>query len=382
MRILHVISSTDRRGSQIFASDLAHALKDAGVDQRVVSLRGSAGPATSFSVPCLTLRSPEHRQRRLEPSLAVALRRSIRLADPDVVQAHGGETLKYLVPAMVGIAAPLVYRRIGSTPTWATSRGQRMLHAALARRADMVVAVSEATREETIREMGVAEDRVVTIPNGVNLDRVTARRGREEVRAELGVGSEARLVASVGALTWEKDPVGLVRVVADVASDVPEAIFLIVGDGPLRRDVELAVHRAGLVERVRLLGVRDDVPDVLGASDLLLLASATEGMPAVVIEAGALGVPVAAYAVGGVPEVVSDGRTGLLAPARDREQLADRVRRLLRDDGLRTAMGREARARSRTRFHVREIAPAYVEVYRRLADPERPEVGVTERIPR
>ena len=382
MRILHVISSTDRRGSQIFASDLVLALKDAGVDQRVASLRGGAGPATTFSVPCATLRSPEHRRRRVEPSLAVALRRFIRIADPDVVQAHGGETLKYLVPAMVGIAAPVVYRRIGSTPTWATNRGQRMLHAALARRADMVVAVSEATREETIREMGVAKDRIVTIPNGVDLDRMTARRGREEVRAELGVGSGARLVASVGALTWEKDPVGLVRVVADVVSDVPEAIFLMVGDGPLRRDVERAVRRAGLVEHVRLLGVRDDVPDVLGACDLLVLASATEGMPAVVIEAGALGVPVAGYAVGGVPEVVSDGRTGLLAPARDGAQLADRVRRLLTDDGLRSAMGREARARSRARFHVRAIAPAYLEVYRRLADPKRPEVGVTARIPR
>lgn len=381
MRILHVISSTDRRGAQIFASDLAHALQASGVQQDVVALRAGHEPSAAFPVPCRILRAAEHRQRRVHPSLAMALRRSVRITEPDVIQAHGGETLKYLVPATIGMAIPLVYRRIGSTPVWATNRAQRLLHAALARRAAIVIAVSEATRHE-IRGMGVALDRITMIPNAIDLDRVIARRGRREVRDDLGVEPDAPLVASVGALTWEKDPIGLVDVVAEVATSMPDAIFLLVGDGPLRRQIEGTIDRAGLAGQLRLLGVRDDVPDVLAACDLLLLASASEGMPAVVIEAGALGVPVAAYAIDGVPEVVSDGRTGLLAPASDRRQLADRVRRLLRDPGLRAALGREARTWCRSRYDIRDIALKYLEVYRRLVDPNPAAAGVEARIPR
>src|SRR3970282_151677 len=101
----------------------------------------------------------------------------------------------------------------------------------------------------------------------------------------------------------------------------PEAVFVLVGDGPLAPEVNAEIASRGMGGHVRPLGVRTDVPDVFGASDVLLLASSTEGSPAVVIEAGLLGLPVAAYAVGGVPEQVRDGVTGILAPPGDRARL-------------------------------------------------------------
>ena len=133
------------------------------------------------------------------------------------------------------------------------------------------------------------------------------------MRAELDLDSETPLVVSLGALTWEKDPLGHVDVVARAAEARPIA-HVFVGDGPLRGQLERAISRRSPNYRPRLLGSRDDVGDLLAAADALLLASRTEGMPASVIEAGLAGLPVIGYALSGVPEVVVDGVTGRLVP--------------------------------------------------------------------
>ena len=145
------------------------------------------------------------------------------------------------------------------------------------------------------------------------------------------------------------------------------AVHLFAGDGPLRQELAAAAGRLGLTDRVRLLGSRDDVGDLLAASDLLLFASRTEGMPASVIEAGAAGVPVAGTALAGVPEVVVDGQTGLLAAPGDLDGLRAALDRLLGDGELRAAMGRAARTRCRDRFGIDAIAGAYLALYEELA---------------
>jgi glycosyltransferase involved in cell wall biosynthesis len=365
MRILHLVSSTDRRGAQIFASDLVGALKAAGTEQRVVALRAAAGPATSFEAPALALRA-NGSSARFDGRILGGLVREIARFEPDVIQAHGGEALKYAVPATIGRRIPVVYRRIGSTPEWASSAAQRSLYGVLARRAAAVVAVSEATREETLRVFRVPAERAVTIPNAVDARRLKTQKTRDEVRGELGVSGSAPLVVSAGALTWEKDPVGQVEIAASVLDEAPDAVFALAGDGPLSADARAAIAGLGLQDRVRLLGVRTDVPDLLGAGDVLLLASSTEGSPAVVIEAGLLGLPVAAYAVGGVPEQVDDGVTGILAPAGDRAALAADLARLLRDADRRREMGRRHLLRCRDEFEIGAVAPRYLEVYERL----------------
>ena len=179
--------------------------------------------------------------------------------------------------------------------------------------------------------------------------------------------ADATAVLSLGALTWEKDPVGHLETSAPVLARHPGAVHLFAGDGPLRQELAAAAGRLGLTDRVRLLGSRDDVGDLLAASDLLLFASRTEGMPASVIEAGAAGVPVAGTALAGVPEVVVDGQTGLLAAPGDLDGLRAALDRLLGDGELRAAMGRAARTRCRDRFGIDAIAGAYLALYEELA---------------
>jgi glycosyltransferase involved in cell wall biosynthesis len=174
-------------------------------------------------------------------------------------------------------------------------------------------------------------------------------------------------VLSLGALTWEKDPLGHLEVTAPLLRRQPHVVHLFAGDGPLRAELEAAAANDGLGARVLVLGSRDDVGDLLAASDLLLFASRTEGMPASLIEAGMAGLPVAGTALPGVPEVVEHGTTGLLVPPGDRDNLRGAVARLLADRSLRAAMGDAARDRCLARHGIDPIAAAYRRVFEEVA---------------
>jgi glycosyltransferase involved in cell wall biosynthesis len=361
MRVLHVVSTTRRRGGETFASDLVAALAGMGIDQRVGVLRRTSADVV-FAAPISTLgRGGDREVLRLR-----TLRRLgdlIRAWEPDIIQAHGGEALKYAALAGGRRSGRLCYRRIGSAHPRTTFGGRRLAYGALMRRAARVVALSDAIREETVRRFRVAPDRVVTIPNGVDPDRLQPRRRRAETRAALGLPAAGPVVLSVGALTWEKNPVGAVDVAGPVLRSTPGAALVLVGDGPLRAAALDAVRRLDLDGRVLVLGNRDDVPDVMAAGDLLLLSSRTEGVPGVAIEAAMAGVPAVGYAVGGVEEVVRDGVTGLLAPPEDPSALTGHLRELLGDDQRREKMGRAAAEWSRPKFAIGRIAPRYRELY-------------------
>lgn len=372
MRVLHVVAKAQRRGAEVFASDLVRALADRGVDQRVAIVRGNGNPDVDFAAP-VTMLGADGKVTpgvRMHLGALLSLRNLVRDWAPDVVQAHGGEALKYSIPVSTR-RARVVYRRIGAVGYWVAPGLRRVGHGELIRRAARIVAVAEAVRREMIEVFRLPPERIVTIPNAVDALRVTPRRGRREVRRSLGIPDGAPVVLSMGALSSEKDPLGHLAIAGAALRGVPGAVHLVAGDGPLRAQVEAEVERAGLEDRVILLGNRPDVADLLGASDALLLASLTEGMPAVVIEAGIAGVPVAAYAVAGVPEVVLDGETGLLAAPGDAGGLSGKLTGLLADAGLREGLGRRAAEVCRERFEIRPVAGSYLGVYEKLASRRR-----------
>ncbi len=140
----------------------------------------------------------------------------------------------------------------------------------------------------------------------------------------------------------------------------------LVGDGPLRPVVEKTVVEMGLEGRVLFLGVRNDVPKLLAASDVLVLSSEYEGVPLTVLEAMAAGKPVIATAVGGVPELVEDGVTGILVPPRNPEALAQGILRLAKDADLRQRMGKAAQQWALERFDIARTAREYEALYLRL----------------
>ena len=349
----------------MFAADLIRALSASGVDQHVAVLRGSQPLPAGFEAPVDVLSSGHGRQipgLRMDPMIAWRLRSLCRRWRPHVVQVHGGEPFKYAA-LVAGRRDRIVYRRIGLSPQRATRGFTGRTYRQLMRRCRMIVAVAEAVRRETIDEFGVAADRVVTIPRGVDPARVGSPLGREASRERLSIPTDVPVIISLGALSWEKDPLAQLEVMEGVRRVFPRSVHLIAGDGPLRHDVEKQADRAGLDGLARILGSRSDVADLLAAADILLLASKVEGMPGCVIEAGMSGLPVVSYAVAGVPEVVIDGETGFLVGPGEIGGLIDRTIELLRDPTQRARMGAAARDRCTAAYDIGVIAPKYLEIY-------------------
>jgi glycosyltransferase involved in cell wall biosynthesis len=196
----------------------------------------------------------------------------------------------------------------------------------------------------------------VVIHNGVELPRATAEESRS---------GPCRLL-TVGRLQAPKDPLTLVRALAELARP-GEAV--IAGDGPDRPAVESEVRRLGLESVVRLAGERNDVEELLAAADLFVLSSRSEGLPLSILEAMAAGLPVVASSVGGVPELVVEGETGLLVPPGDPHALAAAIERLLDDSALRRRLGAAGRTRVSEHFDLASARRAHLDLYRTvLAD--------------
>jgi glycosyltransferase involved in cell wall biosynthesis len=374
VRVLHIVSTGRRRGAEVFASDLVGALKE-GVEQHVVVLRGEEPVDVTYGAPVSVL-GEDRPNEALRLATVLSLRRVLRAWEPDVIQAHGGEALKYSFLADRREGDRVVYRRIGSVHPRTTFGLRKAAYGAMMRRASRVVALGKAAREETIRVFGVRGERIVTISNGVDPIRIRPGWTRDQIRGNLGLAPDAAVGLSLGALTWEKDPLAQVEVAAQVLRRSDRAVFLFAGEGPLRGEVSRAVVRSGLEGRVILLGNRPDPGNLLVASDVLFMTSRTEGVPGAAIEGAMAGLPVVAYATGGVAEVVRDGTTGLLARPGDREGLAGHALSLLEDEDRRRTMGRAAMEWSRARFDIGLVAPKYLRLYRNvLADRSGSRIG-------
>jgi len=229
------------------------------------------------------------------------------------------------------------------------------------------IAVSRANIELGV-ELGLfPEGKVTLIRSGIELGvfRQAAAR-REDVRSSLGVGPAEKLVGMVACFKPQKNPVDFVRLAAEVLKKVPGARFVLAGDGVLRPDVEGEIEKRGLSKRVRLLGWRRDIADVIASLDVLVLTSLWEGLPRVLPQAMAAGRPVVAYRVDGSPEAVAQGESGYLVEPGDYRAAAARVVGILEDDAAAAAMG-EAGAARVEEFDADLMVRQQEDLYRRLA---------------
>jgi glycosyltransferase involved in cell wall biosynthesis len=357
--VLHVIPTAAARGAQRVARDLADRLDAPGVvAHRVLTLfDGSDEVRADFSLHRAGGDSPSAGYR---PTVAAKLRSILRRLDPALLVAHGGDPLKYLVPAMVGGRRPLIYCAIG---TFAGPRDRRLqvtLWSRLARSADAIVAVGHEVASECTGLLGVPVDRVVMIPNG--------RDAAEFHPRPDGGGTTAPMVTFVGALTDGKRPDRFVEVIAALRTQGLACHAQLIGDGPLHGALVELCERA----RVELLGARPDVAELLRRGDLLVFPSrpAGEGLPGVLVEAGLTALPVVATDVPGVRTIVEDGRTGLVVPEDDLPALVGATGRLVQEADLRSAMGRAARQRCQDLFSIDVV----VGRWRALIDPMLPTV--------
>lgn len=374
--VLQVIQHGELRGAEIFALDLSSALlREGSWRVSLLSLFGAEeGYAAAVAGAGLEMITAQRDglPRGLDGRLIWKLRSMLENGRYAVVQANGAATLKYLVAVRRLIRSPwrLVYRAIGIGSFWRRGLGRRLAYRWMLAKPDLVVAVSHAVAGDLLASR-VNPRRMVVIPNGVEPSRVRGEPGeRERIRTVLRIAPSEPAVVYLGSLAHEKNLPALVAVVAACRQQGIAVKALIVGDGPARESLREDVRRRGLQDIVHLVPAQERVGPYLAAADLCVLPSITEGMPALLIEAGIAGVASVAYAVGGVPEVIEDGVTGVLVHRNHQDALMGAVAGLLRDGARRRAMGDAARARYR-RFEIAAVARAYRDEYGALVEEHR-----------
>jgi glycosyltransferase involved in cell wall biosynthesis len=348
-RVLHVITSTQRRGAETFAVDLAAALGERGAASEVVAL----APGTGDTLDVASLGPAA-----LAPATLRALRR--RAAAASAVVAHGSRTLPACALALAGRRTPVVYRSIGDPGAWAGGPLRRLRTRALLSRMAAITALWPAAADAAHDLYGVPRARLHVLPNAVPADRcpVPDARARAAGRARLGLPPGVPVVAAIGALSAEKRVADAV----DAAAKVDGAHLLVAGDGPERPALEQRAA-AALGDRAHFAGVLPGPADALAAADVIVSCSRTEGMPGVLIEAGLSGLPVVATDVGGVAQIVRDGETGVLVPPGDVDGLTAAVVRALAE---RSRLGAAARAHCLATFEIGPVADGWSELLRTL----------------
>ena len=251
---------------------------------------------------------------------------------------------------------------------WPLSRRQRYLLRLLSACMHRHIAVSTSVRQYLVDVLGFRPDKVRIIPNWVDPDAFSKTIDPAVVRHDLGVPPTAVVIGCVARFDVQKAHTDLVAAAAGLVEREPRVLFLLVGDGDTRKEVEAQVRARHLSSHVRFLGQRDDVPALLAAMDILVLPSRWEGLPVCVLEAMASGKPVVATAVDGTVEAVGDGTTGILVPPADVGALREALHRLLRRPELRATMGAAGRERVLKHFAarplVRQTEAAYEESHR------------------
>ncbi|MCW2577921.1 MAG: glycosyl transferase group 1 [Modestobacter sp.] len=354
--VLLVIDSLDGGGAERYVVDLAIALRGRGWPVEVACSTGGvrAGALTDAGIPVSVLLGGLVK-RRVSGGYGRALRRLVRDRRPAVVHAHLYASAAAAVVATRGLSVPVVLTEHTEAP-W-RDRAARAISRRVYQRVDHVVAVSSAIRDTLVGTYGVPSGRVDLLLPATAAPAAAPRRA---------TGGTAATVGVVGRLVPEKGVDVFLRAVALVSAAVPAARFVVVGDGPLRAALEDRAVSLGLTGVVTFTGFRPDAPQLIAGLDVLVVPSRSDGSPLVVCEAMAAGIPVVASRVGGLPDLVAHGDSGLLVRPEDPADLARSLVRLLRDPAAAQALGRRGRQLAEARSHAR-LVDRMTEVYAAVA---------------
>jgi L-malate glycosyltransferase len=301
----------------------------------------------------------------MDLSAAWRLSRLVKRLAPDVIHAHDPHGV-----AMAALSLSLskgAAKQAGRTPALVASRRvdfhlkgnsfSQWKH----RQVDCFIAASDTIRRMLVAD-GVPEERTVTVHEGIDVDHVLAAPP-VNVHEAFFLPHGAPVVGNVAALVPHKGQRYLIDAAHLVVQDLPDARFVILGEGELREHLEKQVHAHHLEKHVLLPGFRTDVLGCIKGFDLFVMSSVTEGLGTSLLDAMAASRPIVATTAGGIPEIVEDGVNGLLVPPRDARALAAAIVRALGDRGLRDRLGAAGFARVNERFTVDRMVAGTVEVY-------------------
>lgn len=361
-RVLHIIPSLDRSGAEKQLTLLATHLARDEFDPHVCALTRS-GPyeadLRASGVP-VTLIGKAH---KADPSAFFRLKRHIATVRPELVHTWLFAANSYGRAAALAAGVRHLVAAERCVDPWKRWH-ELAIDRWLARRTERIVINSPGIRDFYVRH-GLPEEKFVVIPNGIDPP-PPATLSRDALLAELGLPPQARLIGAVGRL-WPQKRVKDLIWAADLLKVIRDDVhLLIVGDGPHRRRLEQYRRQVRIEDKVHFLGHRSDVSRLMPHFDLLWLGSEYEGLPNVIMEAMAAGVPVVASDIAGNRDLVVPGETGYLVPLGDRAALARQANKLLDDAALSRRLGAAARRRILDSFSVERMVDRHARLYREL----------------
>ncbi|TCV97616.1 glycosyltransferase involved in cell wall biosynthesis [Luteibacter rhizovicinus] len=343
MNITHVVESLARGGLERMVIELVKLQHREGHRCQVICLFDAGSLAhelEELGIPVTAC----GKQEGIDMRALGRVRELVRAHGTRILHTHNAVAHYQAVLATCGLRLRVINTRHGMGGNRRARRREWFYRRALVR-TNAVVAVCEAARSDAVRRGIVPRSKALVVPNGIDVGSfpTTTTAMRERLKRILLLPDHAQIIGTVGRLNWAKDQVNLIRAFRHVHDRRPDSALVLIGDGELREELEQYAVAEGVGGSVHFLGDRNDVRELLQGLDLFVLSSISEGYSMALLEACATGLPIIATDVGGNSEIVFDGRTGHLVPARDACALAEGMLELLRDEPQARRFGVAAR---------------------------------------
>lgn len=363
--VMQIIDSMGFGGAEVLLRDLTRALLVH--DERVSVCYNTEGPIAKeikdMGVPLTQF----PRLGRVDLGLLLRIFRQIKRVKPDIVHTHlfKSDLHGRLAARLAG--TPVVISTLHNCHNWAKNPVLGRIYGANARLADHIIAVSDEVRDYAIKYLHIDPKKVTTIANAIPLARFGGRRSAGAIlRREFNIPASAPLLGIVARLTEQKDHDNFLHAAQKILSDAPEAVFLVIGEGPLDATLKALAITLGIQDSVIFCGARSDIPALMGALDMLVFSSRWEGLPVALLEGLASSLPVVASNVGGIPGVIRDGEYGLLVPPADPQALANACLSLIKDPAMRKKIGQAGYAHVQKNFGMDGMVNRTISLYQAL----------------
>ena len=366
MKILQLVTKRQYRGAEVFAADLSAELINLGHEIVFAGLYKNDKDILEVD-NAVNLDISTASSNFLSISLVQKLVKVILEEKPDIVQCNGSDTLKYMIAASFFTSrVPIVYRNISMISEWVNTTPKKIFYKSLFRKVAHVSSVGKEALEDFVCTFNYPRARTSVIRRGIPIKELPGSKFNATLKDKLQLVQEDKLVVHIGNFSPEKNHEFLLDIFSEIKNENSHVKLICIGDGLLFENIKSLIKRRNLEDTIFLLGFRKDVPELLAACDCFVLSSKIEGVPGVILEAATQKKPSVATDVGGVSEVLIDGRTGYLINDFDRNSFKNKLMYLLFDEQANKKFGESAYQLVLEEFNPNKNAKIFEDLYQKL----------------
>jgi glycosyltransferase involved in cell wall biosynthesis len=368
MKILQLVTKRQYRGAEVFAYNLSKELMNENIQIIFAGLYRNTQDALQLE-NTVNIDLAPRKPRFFSIALAWQLYKLIQKEKPDIIQCNGSDTLKYAVAvSLFQRKVKIIYRNISIISKWFSNPLKKVFYKLLFKRVDYVTSVGQFALQDFIKTLNYPSKKTIVINRGIPLIEVNKQEAQKKLRQEFNLSQQDKIILHIGNFSEEKNHVFLIDVFDKLAKERNDIKLILVGKGLLFDEIKNLILEKGLEDTVFLAGFRKDIPYLLSGSDIFVLSSKVEGVPGVILEAGAQKIPAIAVDVGGVSEVLIPNETGILLPDFDTKNFTQNIIKLIDNEKLRSTYGKNAYELVSQNYQPKQTVKSFINLYETLID--------------